>query len=1036
MHDNRFDDCSILNRRSYEWTYTKIENSIHDIFSCINVLDGWKFVKTEWVNEKPKKKEELRKSVFKTLKIYVDELSKKGETKKEHIYSIQIPDLIYNQFFYIGGLLKVPIFQLYDDPIIHRKTKKGRILKFKNNCLSLLVTFNNKKKNMVAYLHTKHMSTVKGIPFELLIAAMYTKNELKTFLEPLGYGKLFDIPESEDEKFKANNEEQTFIMNLINSCIELWSKNTSNELIEKLGDYRTSASNVDRAKKGNSILFAIKKAIDVDIFTKRFMKTNSVIFELLKSLDGGHSSDNDLKNKRIRFSEYIMSDLVSTVYDMICTLNYSSKTRFKISQSIIMDPCNLSDIVHFNFNYNPTGEIASFLQCSLTGPGGFKKESVPVHLRNIDESHFGRICPADTPDRDGCGVVLNMVPGVKLEENGKFSEEISPIPCSYTINYTPFVQNNDQTRLQMASSQTKQSLMLVNPEKPFVKSGVENKYLEYTTFKHVARFDGKVIHKDNKFILVQYKNDLVDSFRLGYRDMYLNSADYIDTTLKEGDVIKENDVICESRFIRENDVTFGHNLLTAICIWDGYNYEDGIVISESTAEKLTSIHTMDLSFEIESGQVLLSLLDDKYLPLPKVGDKLSRGDVYAKIKHIIGEDGFESINLDPTELIVTEDCEITDIEVYANTWNKQIPQFDHFIKNIIEKQNNTIKDIREKLEGTMDKADIDKFLILNELSQYEIAENAASTHYVEKGSKINGVFVKVKAIYKEKMGIGDKMSNRHAAKGVIAKIIPDDQMLKTPDGRIIDIIMNPLSIISRMNVGQLYELHSTEALYHLRNRMLHTLENETKNVQTLEKDLRGFLDILDKTKTKWVTNTIINKFRDDCKIDKIQAIKNIQIIQPPFQSINPKDLQELLKYTGAKYRYKLTCPDKTKDLEGKIVTGYVYYEKLVHRASDKMMGRSIGIYNKNTLQPVGGKKRMGGHRLGEGEIWALGAAGAKNMIKEFLTTYSDSPGKKNKLLATVLNNPELAMSEQQDEKPQSFRMFESYLKVLGLDLKE
>ncbi len=994
--DKRFKNVDIFNRRSQEWNLDKISSHIEEIFKSIDNLDFWEFDKVEWVIEKSKKKEELKKSIFKTLKVNIKELTKKKEVKKEHEYKIQIPELINNQFFYVGGLLKVPIFQLYDDPIIYRVTSRGIILKFKNNALSVITTINRKNKCLVS-IYNNHMNLQKNIPIEKVITALYTKEQFEEW-----YNK-YEIAED------------SILSIMKDDCDEIWNINS------------------DKLNRGKSIVFSLKRAFDVDIFTKNYMHTNCVILELLHAIYNGPKSDTDLDRKRIRFEEYILADLIKTVYDMVCTLYYSNKIKFKITQSILMDVCNVSDIVHYNFPVNPVAEIASLLQCSVTGPGGFKKESVPAHLKNLDDTQVGKICPADTPDRDGCGVILNLVPAVSLDVKGKFIDR-SPIVCSYPITLTPFMKNDDQTRLQMASNQMKQSLLLENPSPPMIKTGAESNFLNFTSFQYVAKEAGIVLHRDNEFIVVVYDDGTVDSCKLGYRNVCSNFADKISTSLREGTKFKKNHVLCESSFIKNKDITLGQNLLTGVCIYEGYNYEDGIVISEEVVDKFTSVHVIDLSFEIESGQVLLSLDDDFYKPLPQIGDTVKRGSVFAKIKHINGEDGFESINIDPSELAAPDDCIITNIELYPNTWNKQIPQFDYFVKSYMDKQNDRIQVLRDKLSTHMSKQEIDKFFTLNEMSHLESEEKVGC--YAEKGNKINGVFVKIQAVYKECIGVGDKIANRHGNKGVISKIIPKDKMPKLDDGRYLDVIINPLGIISRMNSGQLFELHMSEALYQLKNKIKDIYKSEKTPVSKLIVPLEEFLEIIDKSDNKWVTKETLDRFEKDCRKGKLEAIENIQIIEPPFQSTDPDSLFKVMKTVDANFKEQLYNPISGKYFNNPIAIGYLYFLKLVHRASDKMIGRSIGPYNRNTLQPVGGKKKLGGHRLGEMEVWSFLAHGANESLKELLTTHSDSPGKKNKLLSGILQNPDLSAMDNSDDRPQSYRLLEASLKVLGIELTE
>lgn len=1020
MRDKRLDNTNIFNVRSEEWNLENIRNNVIEIFKNINILDNYKYIKTEWASTVDSKRiEDLKKHIFKTLKVYVAELTKDKKVKKIHVHNIQIPTLIDNQYFYLAGLLKVPVFQLYDHPIIYRKLNSGKILKFKNNVITLTLN-TSKKNNFGVDLFLKHMKLNRNIPIELLICNLYTKDEFKTFLSNLS----------------GKNKEIKIIEH---KCDNLWNTKNKNKLLEELGSYRNVTAVSDDLKKGQSIVFSLKHAYDIDIFTKKFMKTNSILFELIKAIDDGYLEDNDLKNKRIRFSEYILSTLVKNVYDMICSLHYSKKIRFRIPPNIIMDVCNVSSIIHHCFNYNPVGEIASLLQCSLIGPGSFKKENVPSYMKGIHISQKGRICPADTPDREGCGVILNMVPSVKIKKDGTFDENVSDIYCSYPISMVPFAQNDDQTRLQMASSQLKQSILLNDAEPPFIKTGSECKYIEYTTFKNKAKYSGKVIYKDESIIIIRYnRNSKIEIFPLGYRPMYLNSIDYLFTDLNLDDKFEKDDIITQSKFIQNDDIVLGQNLLTAINIWEGYNYEDGIILNEKVKEKFTSKHYLDLSFNIEGGQILLSLKDDEYYPLPKIGEKIKKGSIYAKLKHMHDEN-FESINIEPNELISPQDCEIVNIEIIPTSWNKQIAQFDNFIESHLNNQKTRVTNIKNILSQHITRHEITDLFIKNNITRYDFMDKR-NIKFSEKGEKINGVKVIIKAVYDSPIELGDKITNRHGGKGIISKFVPDDEMPVLPDGRKVDIILNPLGIISRLNVGQLYELHLTEALNNIKKSLKLKIDeklSKPNNIKNIIVELKKYLEVVDNTDDKWGTLRILKDFRYNCRDYGIEkAIDKIQFIQPVFQSISPENLIKIMKMTNSEYKMKLYNPKKNKYFINNIAVGYMYFNKLIHRSSDKLAARSIGSYSKSTLQPVSGKKRGGGLKLGEMEVWSLLAHSADETIKEFLTTYSDSAKNKNKLLSDILKNPELEYTDNSTSKPNTLRLLESYFTILGMKIKQ
>jgi len=989
-------DIPILNRREEEWNEESIKYYLENLFSNIELLDNWKFKSVEWKNPRNTGKEELKYDSFTNISVNL------SQNDEDVTYTFKIPNLIERQFFFIGGHYKVPIFQLTDDPIIYKpleKENKTPYVKLKTNLLSLNLSLKKEKETYFV----KVMKNRK-IPFEFLIAGYHPREEFEEFM-----------------KDKLDNE---VLKTLYDNTIHIYEKYSEKKIFENIGKYiLKDVMKGDNYKRGNSILFYIKSGYDIDFFSKKFFKTNSPIFEMLNAIHEGPRSDTDLNNKRVRFAEYVFYDLIKKVHEMINTFKFKKKIKFNISKSIVLDSCNVSDIVHFSFCMNPVSELSSLLQIVLTGPGNFKKQNVPTHLRNIDDSQFGKICPTDTPDRESCGVVLNLVPNVLLDENGKFLHQDKTV-TSYPINLTPFLKNDDQTRLQMASSQSKQTILIGNSEPSMVRTGFEEKYIENTTFMKRAKKDGKTIYVDKRFILVQYIDETFDIFSIGMRNLFLSNVDVLYPRVNEGEEFKQDDILYESKFIKDGKLSLGQDLLTGVCIWKGYNYEDAIIISESTAkEKFTSLHYVDLSFEIDSGDILLSLEDDKYKPLPNIGDRLKKGDVYSKLKNISGEEGYENINVEPKELRTPVDCTIQSIEIYPNQWNKKIIEFNQFINSLMSKQSNMYHNIKHKLQHYLKEPEIQKFLKVNNISPLDCFKQQGK--YKIKNKEIGGVHIKIRGVYRESMRIGDKVANRHGNKGIISRIIPDDKMPKLKDGRTLDIIINPLGIISRMNIGQLYELHSSECIYRLR-KIMYSKQNEDKCKQVYKE----FLNIV--YKDGEFKDSKYDKFCDDIKnIGLEKAIDKIYLECEPFNDMGLKELKELMSYTKSKFEQKLYDPETESYLNNSISYGYMNFLKLYHRSEEKMSARSIGSYSKTTLQPLGGRQKGSAHKFGEMEVWALQGHGAKEFLNELMTTHSDSPRKKSELLSDIINNKNL-VDESEDNQTQSTLLFESFLKTMGI----
>jgi len=1022
--DPRF-QTTLLDFRAKEWNPDNLKDCIIKIFNKTDIL-GWKVVFCEWMELKKIRHEELKNNSLSLLKIIVED----DKNKKQEFF-LKIPNLIENQFFYIGGHLKIPVLQLYDFPIIYRFNKPNQI-KLRTNILSLNINKNHKDNEYYVSLFGRKIS------LPLLICANHTKQELDDFLTLLD-------PNIVNENLKS----------IISSCYNIWNNSNKTDLICHVGKYFSTIKN-DEEKKGSSIIFSLTLAYYMDYFIHDYFKTNSILFEILFALYEGPRSDTDLKYKRIRFLEYIISPLLKKVYDMLVSVKNSKKSTFRIHQNIILEKCNVSDIIHFNFCINPVSEIASLMQLSLTGPGGFKKENVPTHLRTLDDSQKGFICPADTPDREGCGVILNLVPNCVINEKGLFVEPNKDIVFSYPISLTPFLCNDDQTRLQMASSQVKQTILLSETDEPLIRSGTEDMFVDSGTFLCRAKDNGKVLTLNEDGMIIHYDNLNEGAY---IKPFFKESImDYMIPKKNEGDTFQKGEILCESLFLRNGSLQLGRNLLVGICSWKGWNVDDGIIISKSASEKFKSIHIVDLSFDIDSTQVLLSLDSGTYKPLPEINDFLKKGEIFAKLKTIDMDADLEMINIEPLEKTAPVDCKIVNIEIYPNNFNRNIEDYNGFLEKFINKENKRYNSIREKLISHLGKEKANSILE-NTLSRLNISENLGK--YTIDSKRIKGCHIKITAIYMEKLNNGDKLSNRHGNKGTISRILPDELMPNTPDGRKFELILNPLGIISRMNVGQIYELHLTECL----NQLKYNLLDQTKEDSDIEicKVLKGFLEIIDKTKNKWVTEIILNDFEKRRKEHGIKyAIQNITLIQPAFQSINFEELMQCMGYVGLMRnypenpdsmtekelidfyinniidKYQIYDPESKITITNPIACGYMYFLKLVHRATEKMSVRSIGPYSKRTLQPLGGKSNQGGHRLGEMEVWALIGYDALNLLTDFLTIHSDSSGLKNKELSKILQNPRLYEEDEElnEEKPISLDLLESNLKTVGIQIKK
>lgn len=944
---------------------------------------------------------ELSKTVKQNLTIKLQ----KGTSNID--LSLHIPKLIDDNYIIINGRRKIPLFQLFDIPIVTR----GENIKLRTNVATLTILKDREQPFVkVSFLGKK-------VPLSILMFAYYG-------IEGMINNKELDLP-----NVKIQDLDDNILMDLlIKECKliydELQSNTTQDDFILEIG---RAYSKYNSKSKGHDIIYALDLIPQVDIFTKTFLTTGSLLGELIYTIKTGDVSDILFTNKRVRCFEYMIFSRISKIIFDLCFSNRTAKQpKFNTNTTQILSECNVSDIVQFDFSINPIEELTKLSRISLLGPGGFKRENIPKHLRDICPTMFGRICPVDTPDRDNCGVLQNLIPNVKLDQHLRFTNEIcEKQPISIPVSLTPFCEHDDQTRLQMASSQMRQSIMLKEFDQPMIKSGCEGLYTDYTQFIKRAKKNGEVTHLDEKYLMVVYDDKTIDIFDVEYRNIYVEHMDIMKLYVNVGDKFKAGDILAESNFVQDGEINFGRNLLTGVMIYYGWNYEDGIIISDKLIQNdaFTSVHFKDLSFVIPPSKVLLSLSENEYRPLPKALEKIGQGDTYAILK-TLSLDDFYSVFTESSKLVAEKSYIIPKIKIFANEWNTDIPEYKEWVEKTIETQQKKESIFRTIIKEKLPREQAIKFIRERDLELFSFVGK-----YKIKKEKINGIYVEISGIHFRSIKVGDKIANRHGNKGVISKILPQEMMPQLEDGRHLDVCINPLGIISRMNIGQLFELHLTMSLYDLQQNALQMLKKEKPQDQ-IKNYLTGYIQIVDKTKDSWYTKQFVEQLPD---IIDIPFIKAFSLIQPPFESCHSEDLEKALKYTNTGFTYKLYDPIVRKNFLNQISVGYIYFLRMVHIAEEKLAARGIGSYAKRTLQPLGGRKNKGGQRCGEMETACIIGHDAPKNLFEFLTTKSDCIDLKNDYIRNYINTGRVVKTEDLDPMPESVKLLNSYLTVLGVD---
>ncbi len=943
-------------------------------------------------------KGELSKTLYSILLM---KFSKGSHTIELKLY---IPKLIDDNYLYINGRKKTPLFQLFDVPIVMR----GQTLKMRTNVGTILVYSTKESPYVICgYLG-------KRVPLGLLMMAFYGPETVKAmFAEDL-------------ETIKKQDEPEDHIYDRLLFDIKMYFEEsvgyTQDEFIKELGRYYTKYNTIP---KGNDIIYSLDLIPKVDIFTREFLETGSVLEEVIMALKRGEVDDTLLQNKRIRCFEYVIySSVCKIIFDMCLSNRDIRKPKFSTNTKQLITASNVSEIVQFDFSINPIDKLTKLSRASLLGPGGFKRENIPRHLRDIYPTMFGRMCPVDTPDRENCGVLQNLIPNVPLDENMRFTDEFcEKQPISIPVSFTPFCEHDDQTRLQMASSQMRQAILLKDFDKPLIQSGCEHLYTKYTDFIKVAKKDGQVIFSNNQYMVVLYDDESGEVIDVSSRKIYVQNVDIMNTYFREGDRFKAGDILAESDYCKNGDIVFGRNLLTGIMIHYGYNYEDGIVISDRLEDKImTSVHFVDLSFSMKPDRVLMDRLGrhDAYEPLPTPNTYIQIGETYAKMQKLTSDDPFSAFH-EPTILETPKKVLITDVKIYANEWNQEVPIFKEWIEKVLKDQQDSEDKLRkiveEKLPDNVSSDFIKDHLHMKNVGKFKM-----------KKEKIDGIHIEMYGLQMKPIKVGDKIGNRHGNKGVISTILPAEKMPQLEDGRHLDVCLNPLGIISRMNIGQLYELHLGMAVNDLKTHALQMLEAGDK--AALRDYFIEFIRILDKTEGGWYLDQFVDQLPDE--IDE-EFIKEFSVIQPPFESIKVEDLKKAMEYTNTQFKYNLFDPPSQENVNKPVAVGFMYFFRMTHIADDKLAARGIGSYAKRTMQPLGGRKNKGGQRCGEMETACFIGHDAMKNLYEMFTLKSDCFDTKNSYIKGLIDPKHIIDTDIEDPMPESVRLLNSYLTVLGVD---
>lgn len=552
---------------------------------------------------------------------------------------------------------------------------------------------------------------------------------------------------------------------------------------------------------------------------------------------------------------------------------------------------------------------------------------------------------------------------------------------SYNISLVPFLENDDQTRLQMASSQMRHTLSLVDSEIPMVCTGFEYVYGKYLNeVCIIAKKPGKVLFIYDHSVCLGYSDGTGE-----IKNINTNFQEGISARVHfrfiEGEEFDVGDVIAEYGCIN-GVIAPSINLNTVILSYRGLNYQDGIVISESCGARLTTYHTVRNSFILPEDEILTYIDEEKKVLLPENGYVVT--DSYATIRKGSGLTMFQTRKLYENKVFIGDRYEL-----YPNNLPKYPVEFSGFVEEYMERKTELFSNLIGKTEGyTIEERGLNYFIKIHNFDVKKMYKK-----YKLKNKSFDGIYVDVHGHYYKKMEVGDKLANRHGNKGVVSAIRPDDKMIQTSIGPA-DIVINPFGIVSRMNEGQLFEQSMAMCIYRLRSTIGQLVENGSyKEAEDL---LMEFLEKTDETDDRWFTKQTKEQI-DSAGFEKfVEEIHTFVSIQPPFECTSFEKLEAGLKMFDLEFSERVYDPETGEFYNSPV--GHMYWNKLYHLASNKIGARSIRQYNRRVLQPVRGAKDGGGQRLGEMEVYALISHNATEVLKEF---FDDSVAGKLKMISNA-----------------------------------
>lgn len=873
----------------------------------------------------------------------------------------------------------------------------------------------------------------RKVPFTTLLKALggYSDNDIKEMFMGYDDGEVAYISETL-KRDPAKNQED--------ALLEVYQRLRSGEMVnpdsarELIFNMFYNFDRYDLSKVGRWKIWSrvpdLKPKKDRDVTKEdRILSIEditAIIKEVIRLNKDPYANPDEidhLGNRRVRTLSELLSNklrvglsrMVRIAKDRMSTLEFENLSPMQIVNprpftAQVTQFFTASQFSQFMDNVNPLSELEHKRRLTATGPGGLTRERAGFEVRDVQPSHYGRICPIETPEGPNVGLVMHLslysrlnpygfletpyykvekgkvtkdiyyldanaeeryniaAASIAVDDNGKILSDkvearirgeageierekidfvdVNPQQfCSVATSLIPFLQNDDANRAQMGSNMQRQAVPLVCPEAPYVGTGMEAYVARDSGQLTVAEEAGKVTYVDAKEVRIkEKKSGETKIYKLRNFDRTNQYTCFHQRAVaNKGDEVKKGDILAEGGSIADGKLSLGRNLLVSFISWRGNTFEDAIVLSQRLVKEdyFTSIHIEDFFCDVRETKIGPEVTTSD---IPNVGEDKLRD---------LDEEGVVRIGAEvgPNDILVGKISPKGEADLSAE---------ERLLRAIFGEKAKEVKDTSLRLEhGKRGRVtDIKIF--------------SRSDGYALEPGVIKKIRVRISEV--RKIRVGDKLAGRHGNKGIIAKILPPEEMPYLEDGTPVDIILNPLSVASRMNLGQILETHFGLAAH--------------KN---------GYL-----------------------------------AATPSLSGAREENIREELKRAGYPEDGKLTLydPETGDAFPEKITVGYIYMLKLAHMVEDKIHMRSIGPYSLITQQPLGGKAQFGGQRFGEMEVWALEGYGAAYTLQEMLTIKSDDVLGRAATYESILKGEKI----KSPNIPAAFNLLLAELKALSLNI--